>query len=384
MGMTTTVTAKDTASAMEDIAAQLGDNAVILSSRKVGNLIEMTASNARAAQNAVKKRNTKKSFKNIFQNQKNVAHTENVVPIEQKPREMHENTQQNIKDLNNTNNYETLEQIHTAIELLDKKMEGMVITEESAISQNNFSSIPLKLKQLGFSRNIVMSLKDSYAEKNYEDARVSFLRSLAQKLSFKSPDRVLKSKLVLVTGTSGSGKTTLAAKIASKIVDKTGPENIVLAELCRKSPTASENLRSYARLLNLPLTNQIKDCDLSDTMLLNDNATIVVDLAGDIEAGNKIIQNLESRHGDEYISTVLALPAGSSKEMITNTWKTVKAQRPMVALTKLDECEISAINLSTLAEISARIGLITGTRAIIDSLAFANDDILAQYMKEIC
>ena len=137
--------------------------------------------------------------------------------------------------------------------------------------------------------DLVLSLNDSYSGQDYENARVNFLRSLAKKLAFNAPDRILKSKLVLVTGSSGSGKTTLTAKIASKIVDKTGPENIVLAELCRKSPTASENLRSYARLLNLPLTNQLKDCDLSDTMLLNDNATIVVDLAGDIHEGNKII-----------------------------------------------------------------------------------------------
>ena len=84
------------------------------------------------------------------------------------------------------------------------------------------------------------------------------------------------------------------------------------------------------------------------------------------------------------ISSSTVSTGGSSKEMIENTRKTVKAQRPILALTKLDECEISAMNLSTIAEISARIGLITGTRSIIDSLAFANDDILAQYMKEIC
>ena len=382
MGMTTTVTAKDTTSAMEDIAAQLGENAVILSTRKIGNLVEMTASNARAAQSAVKKKSSKKNFNKIFQNQEIISDTSNVLPLEKKMGELPKESVKGIKNSNNDN--ETLREIHNAIELLDKKMEGMVITEESAVSESMFSSIPLKLRQLGFSRNLVLSLNDSYSGQDYENARVNFLRSLAKKLAFNAPDRILKSKLVLVTGSSGSGKTTLTAKIASKIVDKTGPENIVLAELCRKSPTASENLRSYARLLNLPLTNQLKDCDLSDTMLLNDNATIVVDLAGDIHEGNKIIQNLESRHGDEHICTVLALPAGSSKEMIENTWKTVKAQRPILALTKLDECEISAMNLSTIAEISARIGLITGTRSIIDSLAFANDDILAQYMKEIC
>ena len=43
------------------------------------------------------------------------------------------------------------------------------------------------------------------------------------------------------------------------------------------------------------ITNQLKNGDLSDTMILNDEAKIVVDLAGDIETGNKIIEDLEKQ-----------------------------------------------------------------------------------------
>ena len=82
----------------------------------------------------------------------------------------------------------------------------------------------------------------------------------------------VKSKLILVTGTSGTGKTTISAKIASSIMDKFGRNNIVLAELCRNSKSASEDLKSFARLLNIPITNQLKNGDLSDTMILNDDA----------------------------------------------------------------------------------------------------------------
>ena len=71
--------------------------------------------------------------------------------------------------------------------------------------------------------------------------------------------------------------------------------NIVLAELCRNSKSASEDLKSFARLLNVPITNQLKNGDLSDTMILNDNAKIVVDLAGNIETGNKIIEELRGK-----------------------------------------------------------------------------------------
>ncbi|MEC6997072.1 MAG: hypothetical protein VXW97_02395 [Pseudomonadota bacterium] len=174
----------------------------------------------------------------------------------------------------------------------------------------------------------------------------------------------------------------MAAKIASSIVDKFGRNNIVLAELCRNSNTATEDLKSFARLLNIPITNRLQNGDLSDTMILNDNAKIVVDLAGNIEAGNKVIEELENRHGDKNICSILCLQSGSSPEMISTTLNKVKAQRPIIALTKSDECNISADTLSHLALKKGKVGLVSGTRSIVDSLLFTNSDILTKFMKE--
>ena len=81
-------------------------------------------------------------------------------------------------------------------------------------------------------------------------------RKLSENLSSPFPERIFNSKLILVTGTSGTGKTTMTAKIASAIVDKLGRNNIVLAELCRNSKSASEDLKSlldyliYQSLIN--------------------------------------------------------------------------------------------------------------------------------------
>ena len=109
---------------------------------------------------------------------------------------------------------------------------------------------------------------------------------------------------------------------------------------------------------------------------------IIGDVAGDIETGNKIIESLEARHGDNDICSILCLQSGSSKEMIENTWKKIKAQRPIIALTKSDECNLSSMAMSKIAELKGKIGLVSGTRSIVDSLLFTNSDILAKYMKE--
>ncbi len=375
---TTIIKAKDTATAMEKVIRELGEDCVILSTKKIKGQVSITASNSKKAKDAVKKRYDKKKFANIYKfNSGKLNIKSNIINNPQKKLSEDKTSSSNILGLN----YKDIikEEMGILLEKIDKKLENIYVTDN--YKNYNFSNF-LKLKQLGFSNKILEKFLDKNLNNSYEEARVNFFRNLSENLSSPFPERIFNSKLILVTGTSGTGKTTMTAKIASAIVDKLGRNNIVLAELCRNSKSASEDLKSFARLLNIPITNQLKNGDLSDTMILNDNSKIVVDLAGDIETGNKIIENLEARHGDNNICSILCLQSGSSTEMIENTWKKIKAQRPIIALTKSDECNLSSMAMSKIAELKGKVGLVSGTRSIVDSLLFTNSDILAKYMKE--
>ena len=375
---TTVIKAKDTASAMEKVVRELGEDCVILSTKKVNGQVSITASNSKKAKDAVKKRYDKKKFANIYKfNSGKLNINNNIINNPQKKLSEDKASSSSFLDIN----YKDIikEEMSILLEKIDKKLENIYITDN--YKNYNFSNF-LKLKQVGFSNKILEKFLDKNLENSYEESRVNFFRKLSENLSSPFPERIFNSKLILVTGTSGTGKTTMTAKIASAIVDKLGRNNIVLAELCRNSKSASEDLKSFARLLNIPITNQLKNGDLSDTMILNDNSKIVVDLAGDIETGNKIIESLEARHGDNNICSILCLQSGSSTEMIENTWKKIKAQRPIIALTKSDECNLSSMAMSKIAELKGKIGLVSGTRSIVDSLLFTNSDILAKYMKE--
>ena len=375
---TTIIKAKDTATAMEKVIRELGEDCVILSTKKIKGLVSITASNSKKAKDAVKKRYDKKKFANIYKfNSGKLNIKSNIINNPQKKLSEDKTSSSNILSVN----YKDIikEEMGILLEKIDKKLENIYITDN--YKNYNFSNF-LKLKQVGFSNKILEKFLDKNPNNSYEEARVNFFRDLSENLSSPFPERIFNSKLILVTGTSGTGKTTMTAKIASAIVDKLGRNNIVLAELCRNSKSASEDLKSFARLLNIPITNQLKNGDLSDTMILNDNSKIVVDLAGDIETGNKIIENLEARHGDNNICSILCLQSGSSTEMIENTWKKIKAQRPIIALTKSDECNLSSMSMSKIVELKGKVGLVSGTRSIVGSLLFTNSDILAKYMKE--
>ena len=72
-----------------------------------------------------------------------------------------------------------------------------------------------------------------------------------------------------------------------------------------------------------------------------------------------------------------------SYNMIKSTMNLYKNSYPSVALTKLDESHISSEELSIFAELDCKIGILSGSKSIIGSLAFAKSEVLAQYMKDI-
>ena len=80
---------------------------------------------------------------------------------------------------------------------------------------------------------------------------------------------------------------------------------------------------------------------------------------------------------------MIALPACTNKNMIGSTMKLYKETFPIIGLTKLDESNINAEELSILGELNCKIGILSGSRSIIGSIAFAKREVLAQYMKDM-
>ena len=71
-----------------------------------------------------------------------------------------------------------------------------------------------------------------------------------------------------------------------------------------------------------------------------------------------------------------------SSNMISTTIKRFETINPLVALTKLDECEPKPTEFSTLAENVAQIAMLSGTKSVIDPAVFASENILLQYLQE--
>jgi flagellar biosynthesis GTPase FlhF len=141
-----------------------------------------------------------------------------------------------------------------------------------------------------------------------------------------------------------------------------------------------DGLKSFSRLINVPNINLNPDNVLQRLMDLEQK--VVVDVCtGSVEA-IRAIQLLKDRVGSSNVLTVLISPAGSSKHSIDRLVKNFGVLKPLVACTKTDENIVSPEEFSSMMSHNLSIGFLTGTKSILESLSFVDQNYLAQYLKE--
>ena len=114
------------------------------------------------------------------------------------------------------------------------------------------------------------------------------------------------------------------------------------------------------------------------------NKKMIIDVSLDIEESYENIRNSRKLFGNNKIAVILCLPGGSSNRLIEMLNRSCEGIKPIIALSKLDECEIGPEEFSKLSELNSKIGIITGTNDIVGSLALASENVLTQYLKENC
>ena len=259
-------------------------------------------------------------------------------------------------------------------------MNSMILTDQSGISDKLSHYTPIKLRQEKFSPEIINKLSYSFIGKELEDGRVSFFRELSKKLASYDFSRILNTNNIFVFGNSGSGKSTLSAKIASYISDRTGKKNINFVDVSNSTTNHSDVLRSYSRVLGFQIKDH-KEFNFN-TQQSNSERINVFDFSGDLNFSIQKIREIKNSFPSFQFCSILAMQSGSNSELINGICEKISDIRPMIAITKLDECWVGAEEFSSLALNNARVGLVTGTKVLIDSIIEANENSLTKYMKE--
>ena len=94
------------------------------------------------------------------------------------------------------------------------------------------------------------------------------------------------------------------------------------------------------------------------------------------------LQDMTAELGAKNIEILATIPASTSSNMIMLTMHELENFASMVALTKLDECDITTAEFSSLATVNAKIGLFSASKSIMDGPIFASQNVLMQYLRE--
>jgi flagellar biosynthesis protein FlhF len=268
------------------------------------------------------------------------------------------------------------------IDQLDTKLSGMMLTGPDGINADLQDSTPVQLSRAGYSQNTILRLHPSFAGLCYDSGVTSFLDCLAEDLADLESESLLQKRVIFVVGATGSGRTTLASKLAASLKDAHSGKEVALASMSATLNETDTKLCSYARLLNIPVSQITQDMPDQQFNKMTDFDMMVVDVTLPPEDAVARVSQLKQHLGDQDCAVVLSLSGGSSAKMIALTIDQFAPLAPTIGLTKLDECETTSAEFSALAESGARISLLSGTKSVVGAIAFASAKILAQYLKE--
>ena len=372
------VLSDDSMTAMDEIARVLGQDAVILSTKKIGEKIEIVGSNdIKDILKSNKKNQKKPNFKELFSN---VPLSENKTDKKINPPIKNKNDDKLLVEQNliSTVDFENFK--HEIKSILDNSIIADLTSLNSHIDDTNF----IKLLKKGYSKKTINNIFQNLNKKELSRSINNFYSNLSEKLTYDLKDELLNSKSIFITGLTGVGKTTICAKVASYFLDQTiSPHNnIALVSLGKTSPNKISNLFNFGRVLNLNVNSFSKIEDLDKYLSENQNKINIVDISKDYMTDKNFNNYIKIKLSKNRSLLLNVIQSGINSKSLDNQMSYLYRLQPIHVLTKLDEIMINSYDFSMYNDLDCKLGLLSGTNDIIDSIAFANSQILAQYMKE--
>lgn len=372
---TVKITARDSSTAMEEVSKKLGTDAFILSTKSKEGGVEIEATNDPMELKKFSEK-PKKKFSNLIK--KELSNVAEFPVLKSKSQAMSSFSSQ--AELKSHQGSSDLLLLSDNINKLTQEIRGMYITGSSNLSGELGDSSFVKLEQAGFESSVVKALSPAFTGLNFSRGRTAFMNALAKSLTIAEDKKTMK-RVTFINGLSGVGKTTLTAKmIASQ--QSVNSENITLATLGYKNGFQDENLRSYGRLLNKAVLRLNSD-NLMET-LCSTKGKILLDVSVEPCDGIPLILSALDFLNESEVTSIVAMPAGSSNAFIRSQAKLFEDLDSELALTKLDESNLTSAEISEFFLNSMRINYLTGSKSILGEVSVCNTEILTQYLIENC
>lgn len=311
---------------------------------------------------ACEKNSTQKDYHAI---QKEVLHTTSL-----------ENSKESSAELMQMRN-----DLQSMRDLLEQQLSSMAWGQYNRENPEK-ASLWRRLKRMGVGADLANTLIDSVS---CTDAPADCWQTIMEKLSYRLPvskDNIVSGGGVYAfVGPTGAGKTTTIAKLAAQYVLKNGAESVALVTTDTLRIAAQEQLRTVARILNIPIKVADKNNSLDRVLYsLRHKSLILIDTAGLNQADLRLKQQLSAigELGD-HVKTLLVIPTTSQAQVIKAAFHTYKTDNlHACVLTKLDETASLGESICLAVEKNLPVAYSTDGQNIPQDIAVADSVALVK------
>jgi flagellar biosynthesis protein FlhF len=229
-----------------------------------------------------------------------------------------------------------------------KSLRGLLVNQLSGLAwgqESQFHPLRARLLQrllaLGLSSRLAKSIAtDVNEDDGFEYAWRKALGVLAHVIPVEDNPILEHGGVVALVGATGVGKTTTIAKLAARYTLLNGSQSVALITTDKFRVAAHEQLRSYARIMGVPMSVAADSQSLNQALELYSNKGLVlIDTAGLSQRDIELTEQLELlEHDQRTIQTYLTLATNSQRGVMDESADAFnKINLSGCVFTKIDE-----------------------------------------------
>lgn len=203
-----------------------------------------------------------------------------------------------------------------------------------------------------------------------EQAWSKALGLLGKKIKTYPKDILETGGIFAMVGSTGVGKTTTAAKIAARFALRHGRKHVAFVSTDRAKVGGQEQLVSFGSILGVPVQIATTREEMKRTLdSLSERKLVIIDTAGTSQRDMALVDQFSALSIDAPIEPLLVLPATARPSLIEETIKAfARVNVNGVIMTKIDECDGIGPLLSSIVRHGLPMAFLTDGQQVPDDL----------------